>query len=348
MNTPDKAHSASLSPCALALFSGGLDSILACRVIADQGIKVRAVKYISPFFDYNLLGREERYIYYIKEKFNIDVMVRDISKPYIEMLANPPHGYGKNFNPCIDCKIMMIKETMAIMDEFNASFIISGEVIGQRPMSQRKDTLRVIERDSESDGILLRPLCAGSQKPTRAELDGIVNRDLLPSFSGRTRQPQIKLAAEFGIKDFPGPAGGCVLTDPILSQRIKSLYQEQENPGQIKPADIAFLLTGRQFRLRNGAWFTVGRRKQENEIISGLLQEGDFQLKIANRPGPTGLLRYAHHQQDIEDAASIVARFGKKTANGPAGTMVNVSSGDHSRLIAAHIIDDQDLNHWQR
>ncbi len=336
------------SPCALALFSGGLDSILACRVIANQGIRVRAIKFITPFFDYNLLGREERYSDYIKDKFDVEVMVRDISRSYMNMLASPPHGYGKNFNPCIDCKIMMVKETMAMMDELNASFIISGEVIGQRPMSQRKDTLRIIERDSKSDGILLRPLCAGSQKPTRAELDGIVNRDLLPSFSGRTRQPQIKLAAELGIEDFPSPAGGCVLTDPILSHRIKALYQEKEDPEQIKPSDITFLLTGRQFRLNNGAWLTVGRRKQENDIISKMAQKSDFLLKITDRPGPTGLLRYADNQQDIEDAASIVARFGKKTPDGPAGTMVNLTSGDSSSLVMAHAIDENYLKRWQQ
>ena len=154
---------------ALALFSGGLDSILACRVVAAQGIAVQAVKFVTPFFGYELLAKEEQYARMVRESYGIEVVLRDVSEAYFAMLRNPPHGYGKNFNPCIDCKILLFREAKRLMEEFAASFLITGEVIGQRPMSQRRDTLRVIERDSGCEGILLRPLCAKTQEPTRAE-----------------------------------------------------------------------------------------------------------------------------------------------------------------------------------
>ena len=169
---------------ALALFSGGLDSILACRVVAAQGITVQAVKFVTPFFGYELLAKEQEYAQMVRESYGIEVVLRDVSEPYFTLLRNPPHGYGKNFNPCIDCKILLLRAAKMLMPEFSASFLITGEVIGQRPMSQRRDTLRVIERDSGCDGILLRPLCAKTHEPPFAERDGLVDGELLLDFNG--------------------------------------------------------------------------------------------------------------------------------------------------------------------
>ena len=160
---------------AIGLFSGGLDSILACHLIKSQGIRVIAIKFVTPFFDYDLLGDYEAYRQEMMDKFSLSVELVDISRGYINLLKKPGHGFGKNFNPCVDCKIFMMSKAREMMDKRGASFIFSGEVLGQRPMSQRRDTLRVIERDSGCDDILLRPLCAKRLNPTRAEREGLVD-----------------------------------------------------------------------------------------------------------------------------------------------------------------------------
>ena len=161
---------------ALALFSGGLDSTLACRLVAKQGIKVVAVKFVTPFFGYELLQKQNEYAQKIKRTSDIDVILKDITLPYLELLKKPAHGFGKNFNPCIDCKIFLLSEAKKMMPEIGASFLVTGEVVGQRPMSQRRDALRVIERDSNCEGILVRPLCAKNLEPTHAELKGLIDR----------------------------------------------------------------------------------------------------------------------------------------------------------------------------
>ncbi len=329
---------------ALALFSGGLDSILACRVIQEQNIRVQAVQFVAPFFHDDLLQEEDEYRLFIKKKYDINVLIKDITLPYLEMLKKPPHGYGKYFNPCIDCKILMVSEIKKMMADFNASFIISGEVIGQRPMSQRKDTMRVIERDSDTDQILLRPLCARSQKPTQVEIDGIVDRDQLPDFSGRGRSGQILLAEELGIRDYPNPAGGCVLADPVLSKRLQKYFKSDR---EISPEDIRFLLVGRQFLLPHGGWLALGRKQQENSKITALHQSGDYLFNMKNRPGPTGLLRYGHHPDDWKLAAALVVRYGKKTENGPTAAVVCIEGPDKVFEIKTDRCRDE-IGQWLR
>jgi len=296
---------------ALALFSGGLDSTLACRVVSAQGIKVVAVKFVTPFFGYELLGKKAEYVDKIKKTSGIDVTFKDVTEPYLEMLKDPPHGYGKHFNPCIDCKIFLLQEAKKMMPEIGASFLITGEVIGQRPMSQRRDTLRIIERESGCEGILVRPLCAKNLAPTRAELDGLVDRDRLLDFNGRNRRPQMQLAADFGITDYPSPAGGCILTDPVLSQRIEKYYKSRE---RIIPGDILLMMVGRQFTLPDGGWLVVGRNERDNLKIEGLRQPGDWLLTPKDIPGPSAILRYSAGQEDLATAASVIVRYAKKSA----------------------------------
>jgi len=304
---------------AISLFSGGLDSILASRVVAAQGIRVVAVKFISPFFDYDLLSRRDSYVQEIKRKFSIDVVLKDISEEYIELIGSPAHGYGKHFNPCVDCKIFMISKAREMMAEYGASFLITGEVIGQRPMSQRRDALRVIERDSGCDfdegGVLLRPLCAKNLKETRAEIEGLVDRDKLYDFSGRGRHNQMRLAKEFGITGYPSPAGGCILTDPVVGERIKRFY---ESGARVTVSDMLFIQVGRQFRLPGGGWLSMGRRKDENERVAALFSPGDVRMYLADRPGPTAVLRGMSARSDLLLAAGLVARYGKKGADGRA------------------------------
>ena len=209
---------------AISLFSGGLDSICATRLVMEQGIEVMAVKFVTPFFGYDILRDPEKYRLETEEKYGIDVRVVDISDDYLTLLREPSHGFGKYFNPCIDCKIFMLSRARAMLKELDAAFLITGEVLGQRPMSQRRDTLNVIERDSGSRTILLRPLSARLMNETEAERAGLVDREKLLDFRGRGRSRQIALAKSYGITDFPAPAGGCILADPILSRRISHIY----------------------------------------------------------------------------------------------------------------------------
>jgi len=323
---------------ALALFSGGLDSILACRVVAAQGIAVQAVKFITPFFGYELLAKKQEYAQMVRESYGIEVVLRDVSEPYFTMLRNPPHGYGKNFNPCIDCKILLLRAAKMLMPEFSASFLITGEVIGQRPMSQRRDTLRVIERESGCTGILLRPLCAKTQEPTLAERQGLVDRELLLDFNGRGRQPQIQLAERFGIKDYPRPAGGCVLTEPDQAKRIAWYYARYP---EVRLNDIRLLLFGRHFQLPHGGWLVLGRDEAENVRLEALHDPGDFLVHMPERSGPMGVLHDAGHPDDFAAAAGLVVRFGKKMiGKSAAATVLFASEGEERRLTAEPFADE--------
>lgn len=307
---------------ALALFSGGLDSILACRTVAAQGILVRALKFVTPFFDHHLLAEQEQFQQTVLAKYGIEAELVDLSSGYIEMLRNPAHGFGKNFNPCVDCKIMMLRRARELMKEYNASFLISGEVLGQRPMSQRRDTLSLIERESGCRDILLRPLSAKLLNPTLAEQQGLVDRQQLHSFAGRGRGPQLALAQQMEIADFPAPAGGCVLTDPILSARIQRFYNglfaiRQED---ITTEDIKLLLLGRHFCLPGGHWLVLGRNEQENNDLTTLRGPEDWQLFMPDHPGPLALLRRgegiasaAVQEELVKLAAALVVRYSKKT-----------------------------------
>jgi len=346
---------------ALALFSGGLDSILACRVVAQQGIRVVAVKFVTPFFGYELLAGREAYSAEIFNKYGIEVMLVDLSEGYLELLHNPQHGFGKNFNPCIDCKILMLSRAKEMMVPLGASFLITGEVLGQRPMSQRRHTLRVIERDSGADRLLLRPLSAKLMPETEAEVQGWIDRDKLLAMSGRGRSQQIALAREFGIVDFPSPAGGCILADPILSRRIARIYQGKfiVRPADITVADVCLLLVGRQFLLPGGGgWLILGRNEQENARLVTMATADDAVLVMPVRPGPTAILRRtpgpqvsdddheAQWQEALQLAASLVVRFGRKIKEGSPAAEVRVSRGRETQSLTALPLADAVFQEW--
>jgi hypothetical protein len=330
---------------ALALYSGGLDSTLACRVVAAQGIRVIAVKFVTPFFGYHLLLQEEAYRKETKEKFGIDVLLQDVTLPYLELLKKPAHGFGRYFNPCMDCKIFLLSEARKMMPKFGASFLVTGEVVGQRPMSQRRDALRVIERDSGCTGILVRPLCARNLEPTQAELDGLIDREQLLAFSGRNRTPQMQLAEKFGITDYPSPAGGCILADPILSDRIQEYYRHNK---KIVPADILLLLVGRQYRLPTGGWLVIGRNEEQNEKIAAMRQPGDWLLQPAIIAGPTALLRYSSDTDDIATAAAIVVRHAKKSALVEGAALITAERGSTVLELESPALDDAQCRKWIR
>ncbi|WP_028583016.1 thiamine biosynthesis protein [Desulfogranum mediterraneum] len=330
---------------AVGLFSGGLDSILACRVVVAQGIRVVALKFVTPFFDYELLGREEEYQAEVARKYGLSVELVDLSEGYLELLHNPAHGFGKHFNPCIDCKILMLTRARERMARYKASFLITGEVLGQRPMSQRRDTLRVIERESGCSGLLLRPLSAKLLNPTAAEQEGLVDRSRLHGFSGRGRKAQMQLAREFGITDYPNPAGGCILTDVNLGRRIERFYSGEHPFGGagITVEDINLLLLGRQYLLFDRYWLILGRNEEENLRLEAARGPDDWLLQMTEHPGPTGLLRYAAREAGagegeelIRVAAGMAVRFAKKVdgVSLPAQVMVETPAGSESRIFA--------------
>lgn len=341
---------------ALGLFSGGLDSILACRVVARQGIRVIALKFVTPFFDYELLEKEAAYQAEMKAKYGLEVVLVDLSDGYLELLRHPRHGFGKNFNPCIDCKVLMLTRARELMEQFQASFLITGEVMGQRPMSQRKDTLRVIEREAGCTGVLLRPLSAKLLPPTKAEEEGLVDRRQLYGFSGRGRKPQIALAKELGISEYPNPAGGCILTDRNLGRRIEQYYAGAYPTGErpLSVDDIQLLLTGRQFFLFGKYWLIVGRNETENLRIASFYRSGDWLLEMLVHPGPTALLRYAETQVEPEEqeavihaAAGLIVYYGKKVDGEKRPAMVTITTGQDKTQQTFEPASAEDFAHWQ-
>ena len=341
---------------AISLFSGGLDSICATRLIMEQGIDVVAIKFVTPFFGYDILENTQGYKQQIWEKYGIRVRVIDISDEYLKLLRNPSHGFGRYFNPCIDCKIFMFSRARTLMRELGGSFLISGEVLGQRPMSQRRDTLNVIERDSGNKTVLLRPLSAKLMPETQVEIDGLVDREKLCDFSGRGRTRQVELAQSFGITDYPSPAGGCILADPILSRRIAKIYAGEFLIDQqvMNVTDILMMLIGRQFRLPGGGWLILGRDQHENLKLDNLYEEGDIRVDIEERPGPTAILRRAHETCNSEDAlsadircaAGLVVRFAKKVAGQIESGVVIVEDGSSQCELRAEPISNEEFDQW--
>ncbi len=294
-------------PKAIALYSGGLDSILAILVMLKQGVEVTALHFINNFgcaiTDKSGIPLKN---FPAAEKFGFRVQVVHLGDKFIEIVKNPKFGHGKNMNPCIDCKILMIKEAKKVMQQLGADFIITGEVLGQRPMSQRRDTLTVIDKEADVKGYLLRPLSAKLFNPTIAEESGLVNRDMLYGFSGRSRKPQMALAKEFGLTEYPAPAGGCLLTDPVYSQRLEDLLKYNADP-EIK--DINLLKTGRHFRISEKTKIIVGRDEKDNDLLESFLSDDDIRIWVDTHGSPLVVMRGYVDEEIIKLAASICAAY---------------------------------------
>jgi tRNA U34 2-thiouridine synthase MnmA/TrmU len=289
---------------AIGLLSGGLDSTLAVKLMMNQGIEVTALNFITPFCTCTRKGCKHE-ANRIAEKFDIPIKVVVAGDEYIQMVKNPKHGYGKNMNPCIDCRIFMLKKAKKYMEEMGASFLFTGEVLGQRPMSQRRETMTIIEKEAGLEGLILRPLSAQFLEPTIPEKEGLIDREKLFGIRGRWRKPQMELAEEFGIKDYLCPAGGCRLTDPQFARRVREAFEHDEDGIQ----DMNLLKYGRHFRLPSGVKVIVGRNEEENSIISIFAGERDLLMEGIGFGSPITLLKDSCDERDIKTAASVCVRY---------------------------------------
>ena len=323
---------------ALALFSGGLDSILAVKVLQEQGLRVLGLHFVSPFFGKPHLRKHWR------EEYGIEVACVDVRRAYLDMLARPAHGYGKHLNPCVDCKILMLAHARTLLPKYGATFLVSGEVLGQRPMSQRADALNLIRKSAGVKDLLLRPLSAQKLGPTPMEESGLVDRARLPGIWGRGRKDQLALAAHFGITDIPTPAGGCNLAEAEPAARYLPILKHLADPG---PRDFSLSHLGRQY-WAGGYWLSIGRNQRDNEALEAARLPGDLLFRLRDLPGPMALGRqYAPAPGTIEvaqpgqtpqawtaevlaDAAAFVASYSPKAralaeAGGPAGMATPVT-----------------------
>jgi tRNA-specific 2-thiouridylase len=284
---------------ALSIFSGGLDSMLASSIIRNIGIEVLAIFFETPFFASQRARQSAHNI-------NLPIKVINITERHLEVVKNPRHGHGENMNPCIDCHTLMFRVAGEMMEEEDAGFLISGEVLGQRPLSQNKQALSIVENESGFKGFILRPLSARLLPVTIPEQNGWVKRNSLLDLSGRSRKPQMALARDLGITDYPSPAGGCLLTDRIFSRRLKDLFSF--NPG-FKIDEIELLKLGRHFRLTPATKMIVGRNKVENMEISRLAQDEDLILHTVSVPGPTVLVSGKKSSEIEKSAAELTASY---------------------------------------
>lgn len=292
---------------AISLLSGGLDSAIATKLIQEQGIEVVGLHFTSPF---SSRKESEQGAMAIKtaNELGIKLIVKEKGDDYIDIVMNPRHGYGKNMNPCIDCRIYMLKKAKEFLNQENACFVITGEVLGQRPMSQRRDTINIIEKESGLKGFIVRPLSAAHFAPSVPEQGGIIDRLKLLNITGRSRAVQYKLAEDYKLKEFGCPAGGCLLTDPIFSAKLKDLFRYDN---EFSMTDIKLLNIGRHFRLRADTKLIIGRNKVENERICNLWSETYNLLLPSGFTGPSGIIKGNIDVDILNIAANIIGSFAK-------------------------------------
>ncbi len=287
---------------ALSLFSGGLDSILATKLILEQEIEVEAVTFTSQFL---CSEKNKKTVADAAEALGVPLRMVHLGKDYLRLVRSPRHGYGKNMNPCVDCRIFMLKRAKKFAREIGADFIFTGEVLDERPMSQRSQILRLVEEESGLNGKLLRPLSAKLLPKSLVEKKGLVDREHLLGIRGRSRKAQIKLAKDFGIEFYPTPAGGCLLTCEEYAKKLRDLFQHKK---RISLTDVALLTVGRHFRVGENK-IIVGRNKEENKILTQKRSARDYYFEVPVVAGPTTLLQGTKTERAVKVAAALTAFY---------------------------------------
>jgi tRNA-specific 2-thiouridylase len=284
---------------AISVFSGGLDSMLAASLVRAQNIDVLALFFETPFFTSTTARESARML-------NIPFKVENITERHLPVVRNPKHGHGSAMNPCIDCHALMFRIAGEMLETEGADFIVTGEVLGQRPMSQNRRSLALVESESGMTGFILRPLSAKLLDITVPEEKGWANRDLLMDIEGRSRKPQIALAKQFNLSDYPSPAGGCLLTEKEFSKKLKDLFSLGDT---IRPNHLELLKVGRHFKITPKTKVIVGRNKRENKIIRNLADEEDILISSISVPGPTVLVSGQLSQEQINLACRMAAAY---------------------------------------
>lgn len=329
---------------ALALFSGGLDSILAVRLMQEQGIEVEAVSFVLPFFSCSGDGTErDQEAARVARQLGIPIRVISFGSEFLELIRNPLHGYGKAVNPCIDCRIHMLVKAKEQMVKCGADFIITGEVLGQRPMSQRRDTMRVVERESGLEGLLLRPLSARHFEPTIPEHEGWVDRERLAAIKGRSRKEQMRLADELGVTEYPNPDGGCLLTEISFAPKVRDLF---EHCDRLDPRDFRLLRIGRHFRLGERCKLIIGRDERDNQRLEQALLPGETSLRWMDGNTPLGVLTGNPEEEHLDLASRLLLRYTRAEADTICRVRITVDGRDSLREVA-HTVNEEELGRYR-
>ncbi len=309
---------------AIGLLSSGVDSALAIKLVREQGVEVVAVNLLLPFSD-----DKRDYAAHLARQLDVPLIRIEAGDDYIELVRHPRHGYGSGMNPCIDCRIYMLKRAWEVAQGVGARFLVTGDVLGERPMTQHRAALHLEERRSGLEGLILRPLSAKLLPETVPEREGWVDRGRLLAIEGRGRRPQLELAQKFGIMGYHTPGGGCLLTNKEFSARLRGLFHLQQ---KVTVKDIELLKIGRHF-FQGNAHIVIGRNERENSLLLELRQPGDYVLEVKGYPGPLGLLRGDKTPEAVELAARLTARY----SDAPQGEVpVECRSDGEYRVVVSH------------
>lgn len=326
---------------AIALLSGGLDSILALKMMLDEGFEVIALNLKTPFCTSGSKGDD--YSQSVAERFGVPLRRIYGEEDYLKIVKNPKHGYGKNMNPCIDCRIFLFRKAKEVMEEEGADFVFTGEVLGERPMSQRKDAMSLIERESGLKGRVLRPLSAKLLEPTLMEKEGMVDRNRLLDIRGKSRKPQLTLAKRYKIDDFPSPAGGCLLTDENFAQRVKDSFEHGEDALR----HMSLLKLGRHFRVPTRAKIIAGRDQKENITLMELSLPAELKFTVHGYKSTYVLLLGEANSENQTKAAEVCARYCDKKGCGRIPVRVWLDSPSEFKLIEANPLDESGLSSFR-
>jgi tRNA-specific 2-thiouridylase len=333
-NPPEVNHKTK----AIGLISGGLDSILALRVILDLGIEVVALNMKTPFCTCDSGGK--CYSQSVTEEWGVPLRRVYGGEDYVQMVKLPRHGYGKNMNPCVDCRIYLFSRAREIMEKEEVDFVFTGEVLGERPMSQRKEAMDLIERESGLKGKVLRPLSAKLLEPTLAEIEGKIQREKLFDIQGRSRRPQLEMARRLGINEFPTPAGGCLLTDQNFARKIKDSFLYNEDSLR----HVNLLKIGRHFRLPTGAKVIAGRDQKENEILMAMSFPSELKFTAHECKSTYVLLLGENSPENQTWAAKICARYSDREKPSALPVRIWTDSVERFTVLAAEPADETVLS----
>jgi tRNA-specific 2-thiouridylase len=323
-------------PKALVLFSGGLDSMLAMRLVANEGVEVEAVHFMTPFSAYN-----ERFVDGYCEEMGVKLHKVFLGQEFLDVVVNPCHGYGSQMNPCIDCRILVLKKASELAEEIGADFLVTGEVLDERPFSQKKDQMLLIEKKAGLEGKVLRPLSARLLPESEAERKRLIKRENLLGIKGRRRQSQMELTEKLGIREYANPSGGCLLTDPRFAERLKEHLKHEK---RLSLMDAELLKIGRHFRI-DKTKVIVGRNKEENERLQYIAEKNNLAcMEVVGYMGPFSLLIGKVGSKTAKKVAAITARY----SDAPKTTTAKVryKRKEREEVLETKPIGDEELRHF--